>query len=213
MIWWTPYVTSSSGGRDLRRFAVVGHRAISRGKVPLNDLAGAGGRLDVLIRATTAALLTSHGIREDVEVVLHLNGGPGPPRRLRLRGAALRGLHADERSVAGFLGTALREPQQPRGHWKEIAPGFDDGGGTLSDTLREWTNSTVVVLDAEAASMGELLEQGTMGAGMDLAFLLSDDQSMDSGLEDHLHASLGRRWLQGHAAIHVVHWLLDEAQD
>ena len=45
---------------------------MARGKLPLNDLAGAGGRFDVLVRATTAALLTSHGLREDVEVILHL---------------------------------------------------------------------------------------------------------------------------------------------
>ena len=42
----------------MRRFAVVGHRAMSKGKLPLNDLAGGGGRMDVLIRATMAALLT-----------------------------------------------------------------------------------------------------------------------------------------------------------
>ncbi|MEC9204261.1 MAG: tRNA (pseudouridine(54)-N(1))-methyltransferase TrmY, partial [Candidatus Thermoplasmatota archaeon] len=48
----------------MRRFAVIGHRAMARGKLPLNDLAGAGGRFDVLVRATTAALLTSHGLRE-----------------------------------------------------------------------------------------------------------------------------------------------------
>ena len=66
---------------------------MARGKLPLNDLAGAGGRFDVLVRATTAALLTSHGLREDVEVILHLGGGPGPARRLRLNAATLRGLH------------------------------------------------------------------------------------------------------------------------
>ena len=65
----------------MRRFAVVGHRAMSKGKLPLNDLAGGGGRMDVLIRATMAALLTSHGIRNNSEVVLHLMGGPGPARR------------------------------------------------------------------------------------------------------------------------------------
>ena len=58
----------------MRRFAVVGHRAMSKGKLPLNDLAGGAGRMDVLIRAVMASLLTSHGIRSNVEVVLHLLG-------------------------------------------------------------------------------------------------------------------------------------------
>ena len=62
----------------MRRFAVVGHRAMSKGKLPLNDLAGAGGRMDVVVRALMAGLLTSHGLRTNTEVVLHLLGGPGP---------------------------------------------------------------------------------------------------------------------------------------
>ena len=131
----------------MRRFAVIGHRAMARGTLPLNDLAGAGGRFDVLVRATTAALLTSHGLREDVEVILHLGGGPGPaggcPQRCHPRG-----LHADERSAAGMLGKALLKPQPPRGQWREVT-GLDESGGALADTLREWSESTVFVLDAE----------------------------------------------------------------
>jgi tRNA (pseudouridine54-N1)-methyltransferase len=186
---------------------------MARGTLPLNDLAGAGGRFDVLVRATTAALLTSHGLREDVEVVLHLNGGPGPPRRLRLRGAALRGLHADERSAAGFLGRALTQPQRPRGQWVEVAPGFDDGGGTLSDTLREWSEATVLVLDAAAPPLQQVVHMlSAEGRDDDLAFVLSDDQPLgDEDLSDTmLRASLGTRWMQGHAAVHVVQWLLDQ---
>ena len=56
----------------MRRFAVVGHRAMSKGKLPLNDLASGAGRMDVLIRALMACLLTSHGLRRDTQVVLHL---------------------------------------------------------------------------------------------------------------------------------------------
>ena len=54
---------------------------MSQGKLPLNDMAGAAGRMDVLVRALMAGLLTSHGLRHDTEVVLHLMGGPGPGRR------------------------------------------------------------------------------------------------------------------------------------
>lgn len=185
---------------------------MARGKLPLNDLAGAGGRFDVLVRATTAALLTSHGLREDVEVILHLGGGPGPARRLRLNAATLRGLHADERSAAGMLGKALLKPQPPRGQWREITPGLDESGGALADTLREWSGSTVFVLDADAPSFeGMLAEQPDLVEG-DLGFVLSDDKPLtDADLGDHTvdRCSLGDRWLQGHATVHIVHWLLD----
>ena len=74
----------------MRRFAVIGHRAMAQGKLPLNDMAGAAGRMDVLVRALMSSLLTSHGLRHDTEVVLHLMGGPGPARRRsRRRGPAV----------------------------------------------------------------------------------------------------------------------------
>lgn len=185
---------------------------MARGKLPLNDLAGAAGRFDVLVRATTAALLTSHGLRENVEVVLHLGGGPGPSRRLRLNGSTLRGLHADERSAAGTLGKALLNPQPPRGQWREVSPGMEESGGTLADTLREWEDTEVFLLDAEAELFEAMVSGNTASVSNDIGFVLSDDQPLqESDLGGHAVArcSLGTRWLQGHAAVHVVHWLLD----
>jgi len=62
----------------MRRFAIIGNRAMAQGKLPLNDMAGAAGRMDVLVRALMSALMTSHGMRRDSEIILHLHGGPGP---------------------------------------------------------------------------------------------------------------------------------------
>ena len=59
----------------MRRFAVIGHRAMSSGKLPLNDLASGAGRMDVMVRALMAAMMTSHGFRRDTEIILHLMGG------------------------------------------------------------------------------------------------------------------------------------------
>ena len=59
----------------MRRFAIVGTRAMSKGKLPLNDLAGGAGRMDVLIRALMSSVLTSHGMRNDVEFTMILKGG------------------------------------------------------------------------------------------------------------------------------------------
>ena len=45
-------IPSSAWGDSLdRRFAIVGNRTPSRGKLNLNDLPGDGGRMDVLVRA------------------------------------------------------------------------------------------------------------------------------------------------------------------
>ena len=196
---------------EVRRFAIVGHRAMSKGKLPLNDLAGGAGRMDVLIRAVMSSLLTSHGLRENVEVVLHLQGGPGPHRRLKFVGSELRGFHAEERSVAGLIAKVIREPLPAIGHWIERTPGLYDGGGSLSHTLMEWKDSVTVRLDADAERLwneNSTIPMQSTPTEDSIAFLLSDDQPLDT--DQGIPRSLGSTWLQGHHAIAICHFLLDE---
>ena len=198
----------------MRRFAVVGHRAMSKGKLPLNDLASSGGRVDVLIRALMAGLMTSHGLRESTVVVLHLLGGPGPPRRIKFEGSTLKGLHADERSIAGTIGKVIATPLPPIGHWQPITAGITHSGGGLELTLREWKEAPTVVLDANTPRLWKnqaRLPQESKPSPSDLNFVLSDDQPLETiEGENVLFRSLGEQWLQGHMAIGIVHFLLDE---
>jgi tRNA (pseudouridine54-N1)-methyltransferase len=196
---------------EVRRFAIVGHRAMSKGKLPLNDLAGGAGRMDVLIRAVMSSLLTSHGLRDNVEVVLHLQGGPGPHRRLKFVGSELRGFHAEERSVAGLIAKVIREPLPAIGHWIERTPGLYDGGGSLSHTLMEWKDSVTVRLDADAERLwneNSTIPMQSTPTEDSIAFLLSDDQPLDT--DQGIPRSLGSTWLQGHHAIAICNFLLDE---
>ncbi|MEC8520442.1 MAG: hypothetical protein VXY67_05705 [Candidatus Thermoplasmatota archaeon] len=198
----------------MRRFAVVGHRAMSKGKLPLNDLTGAGGRMDVLVRALMAGLLTSHGLRRNTVVVLHLMGGPGPPRRIKFDGSELKGLHADERSIAGTIGKVIATPLPPIGHWQPITAGITHSGGDLRLTLREWNDAPTVVLDADAPrlwSESAVLPSSSAPNEAPMNFILSDDQPLgDLEGVDVLQRSLGTQWLQGHMAVAIVHFLLDE---
>ena len=198
----------------MRRFAVVGHRAMSKGKLPLNDLTGAGGRMDVLVRALMAGLLTSHGLRRNTVVVLHLMGGPGPPRRSKFDGSELKGLHADERSIAGTIGKVIATPLPPIGHWQPITAGITHSGGDLRLTLREWNDAPTVVLDADAPrlwSESAVLPSSSAPNEAPMNFILSDDQPLgDLEGVDVLQRSLGTQWLQGHMAVAIVHFLLDE---
>ncbi len=196
---------------NVRYFALVGHRAMSKGKLPLNDLAGGAGRMDVLIRGLMAGLLTSHGIRNDVEVMLHLQGGPGPHRRLKFVGSELRGFHAEERSVAGLIAKSIKEPMPAIGQWIERSPGVYDGGGTLERTLKEWKNVHLIRLDADAERLWKesaKLPSDSNPNPMDIAFVLSDDLPLE--IDDGTPRSLGSTWLQGHLAIGLCHFLLDE---
>ncbi len=201
-----------------RRFAIIGHRALNDGKLPLNDLAGAGGRMDVLVRAINTALFLSHGIRNDSHITLHLMGGPGPPRRIWFDGSRLEGVHADERAIAGQVAKVLREPTPPIGRLDEIWPGLWHSGGDISTTVAEWRREEVsmVRLDADAPMLcvpgGE---HSTNHGGHKLGFFLSDDLPFtDTELEQTSlipARSLGDQWIQGHSAIAVVHHLLDTA--
>ena len=193
-----------------RRFAVIGHRAQSTGKINLNDLAGSSGRIDVLARAVNTSLFLSHGIRNDTHVTLHLLGGPGPSRRIWFEGPKLRGVHPDERAIAGQLGKALKEPVPPIGQLIELHSGFWHTGGGLEQTISEWKreNVRIFVLDADGIPFDS--EKHTSDS---IGFILSDDQPFgDSDLEvmnGLERISLGETWLQGHACISILHHHLD----
>ena len=155
-----------------RKFAIVGHRAQSSGKLNLNDLPGSGGRIDVLARAINSALFRSHGIRDDTIIMLHLLGGPGPCRRVCFDGRYVRGVRPDERAISGYIAKALKEPVPAIGHIVELQTGLWHSGGGLEQTLHEWSKegTRIFVLDAG----GELLDPQICDDDS-IGFVLSDD--------------------------------------
>jgi tRNA pseudouridine-54 N-methylase len=190
----------------LRRFVIVGTRAMAKGKLPLNDLAGGAGRMDVLIRALMSSILTSHGLRKDVEFTMILLGGPGPARRIKFVSNELKGIHAEERAVAGKVAAIIKEPIPPRGYWIERSPGIYDGGGNLDMTLDEWDCPTIR-LEADSPN----LYSGILPSNFvieDVGFILGDDKTLEC--DRGVPRSLGSNWLQGHTCIAIVHFLLDE---
>ena len=91
----------------MRRFAILGSTARADAGFNLNDVAGTSGRLDVLLRCIRAAMMASHGLREEVVVYLVLGAGPRAPRTVRLDSAGVRFLRPDERSLAVLLRKVL----------------------------------------------------------------------------------------------------------
>ena len=136
-------------------------------------------------------------------------------------------MHAEERSIAGQIAKVLREPVPPIGSWTKRSSGIYDSGGSLQETIREWANSTVIALDANAERLWSSNANIPMRSnphsfefnkkeesiinGIDIGFILSDDQTLD--LENYdgiINRSLGQTWLQGHMAIGICHFLIDE---
>lgn len=189
-----------------RRFAIIGNRAPSSGKLNLNDLPGDGGRIDVLVRAVNSALFISHGIRKDTQIVVHLMGS-SIPRRVFFDGCELRGVRPDERSIAGHFKSVMKTPVPPIGHFTKVSKGIRQSGGDIHQTLREWNMDDVesYVLDAGGSNFESVDIAGKCG------FVLSDDLDLDLGEVDFPlgSLSLGRTWLQGHSCISVIHHIID----
>ena len=171
--------------------------------------------MDVLVRAMNSVLFLSHGIRKDCSITLHLLGGPGPPRRIRFDGANIRGVHPDERALAGQISKILIEPTPAIGHWVELHPGIFHSGGNITQTIKEWGIDGVIMthLDADAASFSPS-EIGKESSP--LGFFLSDDQPFSEDEQELLKSkmesrSIGKTWVQGHIAIGIIHFILDEA--
>ncbi len=191
----------------MRRFVVAFPSTAAASKVDLHNLAD-GGRFDLVARCAMTGLLTSHGIRSDTVLELHL-GGP-PPLTLTLDGRKVTHLHPSERAAAGLLQEALSS-------WYRVAPpmtvpvdttpGITARGedfGRLLDRLEQ----PIILLDesapAHAGAMppGTFLVGGHRGLGMaDLAALAVQPQVLRVGLGPvHYHAD---------AVLSVVHYLLD----
>jgi tRNA (pseudouridine54-N1)-methyltransferase len=191
----------------VRQFLVVGHDAPTTPEFSLDDLPGAG-RLDLLARVVTAALLTSHGVREDARAHLVLDDA----YTLVVDGATVRNLRPDERSTAARVREALADRENAVGALPaEPSPGVELYRGGLDAALdRAATDAgTVVVLDADGASAADTVPPE------DPLFVLSDHHDLAdadrAAVADHdpRTLSLGPVALHADQAITVAHNWLD----
>src|SRR2546428_10291971 len=116
----------------VRRFLIVGHRASTDPAFSLDDLAGAAGRLDILLNGANAALLLAHDIRREVEVGLLLLGPPDPPRFVRLEGFRLPTYQPDIRSNAALVRRALQDASRIE---RETSPGASRSKTPVAEAL------------------------------------------------------------------------------
>ena len=91
------------------RHFYVKSRARTSPDINLKDLPGSAGRLDIVARCINAAFWLSYGIRKNVIFHTILHGEPNAPVYIRLEGEKLRKVSPDERSIAIFIGKALKK--------------------------------------------------------------------------------------------------------
>ena len=191
----------------MRRFVVIGHRAITSGDFKLDDLAGGTGRLDVLLRCINSAFFLSHDIRRDAEITLILQGAPNPPKSIRLVGSELKYLNPDERSTAALVRNALIQKVAVE---ERSSPGIYISNRKYKDVLTNIPEGEQIVY---------LWEDGQDVRDFDfkddVTFVLGDDQDLTPEEEEALLAygpqviSLGPRSYHADHCITIVNNELD----
>ena len=180
----------------MRQFVYVGHEAPTTGEFSLDDLTGAG-RMDLLARSVTAALLLSHDIRTDTRVHLVL----GDEVTVTFDGATLQGLNPDERSTAARVRAALAEREEAVGQIPvEVSPGVSLVRRGFGATLEAASaDGTVVHLreDGERAA--------TVAPPADPVFVLSDHREFTEAEQAVLNGVADQRVCLGPHALHADH--------
>ena len=190
----------------MRQFLVVAHDAPTTGDFSLDALASEAGRMDLLARALNAALLESHGIREDVRAHLVIDDVT-----VSVDGATVRNLHPDERSIAALVRSALAAREDAIGHQPaEPSPGVSLYRMDLAATLDRLADDGQIV---QLHEDGDPANDGAVPT--DPVFVLSDHRDF-TDVEGELLADrtdvrirLGPRLLHADHAISVAHNWLD----
>jgi len=176
----------------VRRFLVVGHRAVTSTDFSLDDLAGAAGRMDILLSAANAALLLAHDIRRGAEADLLLLGPPDPPRLVRILGDRVRSYQPDLRSNAALLRKALEHGSRVE---HETSPGILASRTDLEGALEQLGPAFVYLKEGGPDVRGLSLPD-------DATFVLSDNQDLTPEEE---RAVLARKPLVAGLGPHGLH--------
>ena len=194
----------------MRRFVIVGHKAVTTPKFSLNDLPGGAGRMDIIARCINASLFLSHDLRRDVEVYAVLLGEPSPPVTVRISGEKVRYLSPDERSPAALIKKALEKGVPPAGE-DESTPGVYVSKRSFADVIGGFGQIVYLHEDGEDLRSAVLTCEET--------FVLSDHQNLTPEEEDALarkgarKISLGKKLYHADHCIVVVNHELDRRFD
>lgn len=195
----------------MRAFVLFGHTQPLTPEFSLDDLPGQAGRLDVLCRNLTAALLLSHDIRDDVTVWVVIQD----ELTIEVRSGEVRHLRPDERSTGALFREALEtaDDRVVSAHPVESTPGVYVRRQGFADTIEGLADDFELI---RLALEGERLKK--VSAPIDPAFVLSDHQPLTDEELSILSAhnatvrSLGPRILHGDQAIAVAHNVMDLAE-
>ena len=181
----------------LRRFIVIGHRAITSADFKLDDLCGSTGRLDILLRCVNSAFFLSHGIRRDVEISLMLLGEPNPPKTIRINGSEVKYLNPDERSTAALIRNALLQKGEGE---RKCSPGIFVSERSYEEVLSNISKESKVYYLKED---GDDIRKVPLA--QDVTFVLGDDQDLTAVEEEILMRYEPKKLSLGPMSYHADH--------
>ncbi|MFH0815400.1 MAG: tRNA (pseudouridine(54)-N(1))-methyltransferase TrmY [Methanobacteriota archaeon] len=190
----------------MREFVFVAHRVPRGGDFTLNDLTGAGGRVDLVARSVGAALLLSHGIRRDTLAHVIINTNPAKPRHICFDWEKVRYLNPDERNGASLIRNALM--RCPAEGDVESSPGVTVARRGLPEILEKASKPLVLLAEGAPAPDWKGLSGGA-------TFILSDQQDLTAEelaiveKAGATRAGLGERCLHTDHCVTVVNYRLD----
>jgi tRNA (pseudouridine54-N1)-methyltransferase len=184
----------------LRRFVIVGHKAVTNGDFKLDDMAGGAGRLDILLRCINSAFFLSHKLRRDVEVYLVLQGPPNPPRTVRLVGNELKYLNPDERSTGALVRNALLQTGERE---MKSSPGIYISDRSFVDVINGLAEkSRIIYLKEDGNDVRDKKFEG------DVTFVLSDHNDLTSEEESQLMRHIPGMICLGPISYHADHCII-----
>ncbi|OGS57119.1 MAG: tRNA (pseudouridine(54)-N(1))-methyltransferase TrmY [Euryarchaeota archaeon RBG_19FT_COMBO_56_21] len=181
----------------MRRFIVIGHRAITSADFKLDDLCGSTGRLDILLRCVNSAFFLSHGIRRDVEISLMLLGEPNPPKTIRINGSEVKYLNPDERSTAALIRNALLQKGEGE---RKCSPGIFVSERSYEEVLSNISKESKVYYLKED---GDDIRKVPLA--QDVTFVLGDDQDLTAVEEEILMRYEPKKLSLGPMSYHADH--------
>jgi tRNA (pseudouridine54-N1)-methyltransferase len=184
----------------MKDFIIIGNRAVTGGKISLDDLPGSAGRMDVLCRCITSSLFVSWGMRRDVNVHLVLKGAPDPVKIVRFNGLKMRNLSPDERSS----GSLIRKALLPEADTTErsTTPGVFVRKGTFAGLLSEMKEAgrPVIYLREDGEDIRKVIADAPETL-KDAVYVLGDNQGVSEEDEKTLEEAGARRISLGPAPL------------
>lgn len=195
-----------------RIFVLKANKARTDHKFHLKGLPSTGGRMDIVCRCISRALLYYDGEpRKDTVFYAVLLGPPSPPKTIRIDGSKVVGLEADEISIAKMIREALKYCKGSIG--KEVLAGITVNRTSFQGLVEFFAEKDYHLIYLH--EKGKDLRKMTFSAKNVYVFVLGDHIGLNQDDEllleklDTLRVSVGPKSLLGSHCIAIVHNELD----